>query len=150
MFNVPELTKAAVAAIEAFAGEHSGETFYAFAVDADMLCFNSIEQFEKTLALYQQDYPDFYASARDIRGLRENTGDWAYQGFFQMDESHGFDGVLYDEHYDEASAANDGRAANTPYASAMDELVASLKQSHAFKSLNLTSDFTVAWVDHNY
>jgi hypothetical protein len=38
--------------IEQFAREHSDETFYAFAIDAVMLCLNSNEEFTRTLNEY--------------------------------------------------------------------------------------------------
>ncbi|MFM2477773.1 hypothetical protein [Celerinatantimonas sp. MCCC 1A17872] len=38
--------------IKNFIKAHPSETFYAFAIDANLLCFNSEEQFQKTLAQY--------------------------------------------------------------------------------------------------
>lgn len=42
--------------IEAFANQHQDETFYAFAIDADLLCFNSEERFTVTLEKYRKDW----------------------------------------------------------------------------------------------
>lgn len=52
-FDVDKLIEYCEAALEAFAKDHQDETFYAFAIDADMLCLNSLEQFEITLKEYQ-------------------------------------------------------------------------------------------------
>jgi hypothetical protein len=150
MFNLSEMTKIAAAAISEFATAHLDETFYSFAIDANMLCMNSLEQFQKTLAYYQKKYPDDYSSDEDVRDLRENTGDWEYQGFFHLEEMHGFDDTLYDEHYELAGSSEEGRDMDTAYAKAMTELVAALIAQNAFKDLKLASDFTATWVDHNY
>ena len=52
-FNIDKLFVNSHSKIEHFAQKHSDEIFYAFAIDASMLCFNSIEQFEQTLLNYQ-------------------------------------------------------------------------------------------------
>src|SRR5262245_9050697 len=204
-FDVDKLLPYCRERIAQFAPDHSSKTFYAFAIDANMLCLNSVEEFAKTLHKYQSrwdrrtrsitaiadltdedlrnekfrlglaesckgvDRSDSdavlaeinegrsrmrsegceYRIAEGIRSLRENTGDWAYQGFADMDEDHGFDRDLYfNVHYYESSA--DGGAPHTQYAIAMTELVERLRSSDAFKPLQLTDDFTVSWVDHNY
>jgi hypothetical protein len=205
-FNVDELFDYCRQRIECFAREHSSETFYAFAIDSEMLCLNSLEQFARTLKEYQEkwdrrtrpieniaemtaddireekfllemhekyirlDRRDDQAvlavinekrsrmreegcwcrSPEGIRELRENTGDWAYQGFATMQDEDGFDYELYQDHYDEAMDSDDGHAPHTAYATAMTELVGRLRNSDAFKSLKLSPDFTVSWVDHNY
>jgi hypothetical protein len=206
-FDVDELLAYCRERIARFAHDHSSETFYAFAIDANMLCLNSVEQFAKTLHKYQSRWdrrtrsiiaiadltdedlrdekhrldlaelckgldrsnPDAvlaeinkgrsrdrskgceYRTPEGIRGLRENTGDWAYQGFAKMNDEHGFDRDLYyNVHYYEAMDSEDGHAPHTQYAIAMTELVGRLRSSDAFKPLQLTDDFTVSWVDHNY
>ena len=62
-----------------------------------------------------------------IKSLKFNTGDWAYQGFVDLEEDHGFDHELYDDHYYDAMDSADGHAPQTKYAKAMTELVARLK-----------------------
>ncbi len=150
MFDLPKMTHAAAAAIAEFAKAHPDEHFYGFAIDANMLCLNSEEAFSQCLAEYQQRCPDLYADAESMQELKANTGDWEYQGFFELDESHGFDGTAYQDHYDEASSTEDGRAPHTPYAQAMDALVAALALVEAFQGLTRTPDFVATWVDHNY
>lgn len=205
-FNVGKLFAFCHSAIERFARDHSAETFYAFAIDANMLCFNSLERFAETLERYQsrwdlqtraiesladlteEDWRDErfgldleekycgldrsnsqavlavinkrrsrqrsngckYRTPDGIQGLRGNTGDWAYQGFADLEDENGFDDDLYNDHYYEAGEADDGHAPNTAYAVAMTELVDRLRGSDAFKPLILSDDFSVSWVDHDY
>lgn len=205
-FNVEKLFKFCHSAIARFSREHTTETFYAFAIDANMLCLNSLEQFSETLKQYQDRW-DFETRAIEsiadlteedwrnerfglsiaekycgldrnnqeavlaevnqrrsqrradgcevrtpegIQSLRENTGDWAYQGFADLEKKNGFDDDLYSDHYDEAGGADDGHAPNTAYAIAMTELVDRLRRSDAFNLLRLSNDFEVSWVDHDY
>jgi hypothetical protein len=150
MFNITKMLNFASVAISEFAVAHQHETFYAFAIDSNMLCLNSIEQFQKTLAKYKHNYPNSYSTDEDENELRKNTGDWEYQGFFHMLEMHGFDDKLYDVHYEQAGASIDGRAPDTEYAKAMEELIIRLVQSNAFSDLKLTPDFNAVLVDHNY
>jgi hypothetical protein len=79
-----------------------------------------------------------------------NTGDWAYQGFADLTEEHGFDAELYNDHYYAAMETDDGHAPNTEYAKTMTSLVEKLKEVKAFELLNVTDDFTATWVDHSY
>lgn len=205
-FDVDKLFDFCRMSIARFAREHSSETFYAFAIDADMLCLNSVEQFAETLHEYQaswdrqtrnidrlsdmthEDMNDeklsldmavkfngldrsdeqavlrvinenrarrrergcTYRTDEGIRDLRNNTGDWAYQGFAEMHERHGFDSELYSDHYDEAGESEDGRSPDSEYATAMSELIERLQRSDVFDPLNRSDDFTVSWVDHDY
>ncbi len=150
MFDIDRLFTIVRAAIREFAASHSDETFYAFAIDADMLCLNSEEDFAKSLARYQADYPDKYHDEENIQDLKYNTGDWQYQGFFDLEDEHGFDADAYSDHYDEAGASDDGTAPHTPYAKAMSALVAKLRDSDVFEPLKRTDDFRISWVDHSY
>ncbi|MCB9920534.1 MAG: hypothetical protein H6822_00040 [Planctomycetaceae bacterium] len=205
-FDVDRLLEHCRTSIERFAREHPNETFYAFAIDADMLCLNSLEQFAQTLHAYQSNWDrqtrridnisdlteedlrdeEFglkieaeccgldrtddqavlavinenrarqraegceYRTDEGVRELRDNTGDWAYQGFADLTDDNGFDSELYSDHYYEAGESDDGHAPNTEYAIAMTELTVRLKQSEAFNPLKRTTDFTVSWVDHSY
>jgi len=91
-----------------------------------------------------------YRTDEGIRDLRNNTGDWAYQGFVDLDEDNGFDHELYDDHYYEAGESEDGHAPNSEYAKAMTALVEQLIQRDAFAPLKRADDFTARWVDHDY
>lgn len=150
MFDIDQLFTVVETAIRDFAAEHSGETFYAFAIDADMLCVNSNEAFAASLAKYQADYPDKYQDPENIEDLKYNTGDWHYQGFFDLEDEHGFDEDAYSDHYDEAGASDGGTAPHTPYAKAMSALILRLQDSDVFAPLTCTEDFRISWVDHSY
>ncbi|MEW6369052.1 MAG: hypothetical protein AB1714_30865 [Acidobacteriota bacterium] len=52
-FEVDKLLDYCRSSIERFARDHPSETFYAFAIDANMLCLNSLDQFAQTLHEYQ-------------------------------------------------------------------------------------------------
>ena len=147
MFNVTQMADAACAAIAAFAKDHGDEHFYAFAVDANLLCLNSEERFAECLARYQSaaDQTD-----EDAALLKANTGDWDYLGFADLGEPEGFDHGAYELHYEAAGSAPDYHAPHTAYAQAMDALVAELLARGAFDGLQRTPDFVATWVDHNY
>lgn len=192
--------------IQQFARQHPDETFYAFAIDANMLCLNSNEEFARTLNQYQSQWDhqtrtidslgdmteedirdeEFglrlaaqysgldrsneaavlqvinegrarrratgcdYRTKEGVAELRDNTGDWAYQGFADLEADNGFDRELYGEHYNAAMESEEGHAPHTEYAIAMTELVDRLRRSDAFEGLKRTDDFVVTWVDHSY
>ncbi|MCB9938472.1 MAG: hypothetical protein H6823_09540 [Planctomycetaceae bacterium] len=205
-FDIDKLFAHCKAQIRQFAREHTGERFYAFAIDADMLCLNSDEEFTRTLNEYQsrwdrqtrtidslgdmteEDMRDEefglglaekysgldrsdekavlevinerradrrsegckYRTEEAVKELRANTGDWAYQGFADMEDDNGFDSELYNDHYYAAMDSDDGHTSHTEYALAMTELVDRLRLSDAFDNLKRTDDFVVSWVDHSY
>jgi hypothetical protein len=205
-FVVNKLAAHCITFIRDFAKAHADETFYAFAIDASMICLSSVEKFEEILKKYQDrwlretrpissmaemtekdheaekfglDSAERYLgldrkdddaclaiinenrtrmrakgcvwfTEDGIQSLKFNTGDWAYQGFADLKEEHGFDHELYDDHYNDAMDAEDGHAPQTEYAIAMTDLVTRLKESDAFAPLKTTSDFIITWVDHDY
>ncbi len=55
-FDVERLVEHCINVIEEFAEDHQDETFYAFAIDANLLCFNSIERFRYTQIKYKEDW----------------------------------------------------------------------------------------------
>ncbi len=206
MFNIEKLVKFAVAEIEKFAVAHQNETFYGFAIDADLLCLNSVEQFEKSLSQYrtnwehQSRYLDLqslsaaelrsykeqvdenleyaaegesegwpctleeviaeenafrqvrrqrgnpYFDPAEIEDLRQNTGDWKYQGFAQMMNTHGFDEKAYDRHY----GMSDARQKTSAYGKAMDQLLEKIAESGVLDQLKRTEDFQIRRVEHTY
>ena len=143
MFNHDAMLQATLTAITAFLAEHRDETFYGFSIDACRLCLNSEERFRQTLAWYQQRFPERYTSEQDIEDLRSNTGDWAYQGFFELEAEQGFDHDLYQVHYDEPHASTD-------YATAMSRLVEALRESTVFDNTRTAPTFYINWVEHDY
>lgn len=69
-----------------FLEENPELTFYSVGLDCNseygtvMLCFNTEDEFQKSLAHYRQGkYADMYQTPEDILDLRFNTGDWEYQ-----------------------------------------------------------------------
>lgn len=154
-FDIDKMFIESKKAIKNFAKEHSGETFYAFSIDADMLCLNSEEEFKKTLKYYQKKYPKSYNTNEDIDRLKYSIGDWKYQGFFSFLD--GFDHNLYSEHYNipfDNKNLDDKELEklfqNTPYHKAMSELLEKLVENRAFDSLKKTSDFKVFLTEHEY
>ena len=150
MFDVARMADFAVAKIKEFSADHQDETFYAFAIDASLLCLNSLEKHRESVADYRARWPDKYSDPELIADLRRNTGDWEYQGFAELTDDVGFDNVLYNLHYDEAMDADGFHAPWTEYARAMNELVEELSSRNAFDGLNTTMDFKPCWVEHNY
>ena len=86
-FDIDKLTGYSVERIKVFAQHHPDETFYAFAIDAKMLCLNSVEKADETLREYQERWdrqnreiqsveeltPDDLASEDFLLGLHEGT-----------------------------------------------------------------------------
>lgn len=75
-------------AVEKFLDENSENVFYAFAYDCNAeyagicLCFNTENEFKKTLNYYQNgEFSQYYKSNEQINDLKYNTGDWKYQCF---------------------------------------------------------------------
>jgi hypothetical protein len=201
-FDLDKLESFCAAEIERFAQAHREETFYAFAIDADLLCLNSEEQFEQSVKRYQEkwdrqtrhverwedlsendlreirwllemaekfsgiDRTDTkaclavinderekrrrkgccYRTDQGISSLRENTGDWAYQGFAEMTDAHGFDHSAYQEHYN--MSENDQQT--SAYGLAMNVLVTRLLAGSAFDRLRRSPQFYATRVEHDY
>ena len=129
MFDVERLADFAETALQNFALAHQNETFYAFAIDAHLLCLNSEEQFQKALA-----------------ASRLNPGDWEYQGFAMFGEQNGFDGDLYGEHY----TLDAEQRKVSEYGQAMDRVLELLTARDAFGPLKKTDDFLCIRVEHDY
>jgi hypothetical protein len=85
-----------------------------------------------------------YSTEEGNRELRDNTGDWAYQGFANLASKHGFDEELYQEHYDAAAESENGHAPYTEYAKAMTELTSALVSTEAFACLRRSAAFTAS------
>lgn len=154
-FNIEKMFEASVKAIQRFAKEHKNETFYAFSIDGSMLCLNSLECFAETLKYYQSKWPEEYAEPKNIEDLKQNTGDWEYTGFFDLEE--GFDHELYSDHYhipfENKKLSNNELLAmfeDTLYHTAMASLMQKILDSRALDLLNKTTDFKAFLSEHNY
>jgi len=55
-FNLDRLELHCLEQISKFASKHASERFYAFAIDAMLLCLNSVEEHEKTVKRYYQNW----------------------------------------------------------------------------------------------
>lgn len=70
-----------------FLEKNKEKTFYAFCFDTNVeygelnLSINTLEEFEKTLGYYQNNYPDDYNTDESIFDLKYNSGDWTYNCF---------------------------------------------------------------------
>ena len=200
-FDLDKLEDYCKSQIEKFALKHPNEEFYAFAIDADLLCFNSIEKYHKlvkglkkewiksvkpvkrwedltapdlqkydTVLSLAEQYPGLdrsdkvaclavvndgklnrqkkgnpYEDEEQLQMLKENTGDWAYQGFAKMLKKHGFDVDAYDEHYD----MDEAMQKKSDYALAMEQLISRLNESGIFNKVKTTNDFYALRVEHN-
>ena len=87
-----------------------------------------------------------YRKNDEILSLRENTGDWQYQGFVKMTESVGFDEDAYDLHYN----LSDDEQKTSAYGKAMDELLRRLTKANVFAFLRLSPSFYAIRVEHSY
>jgi hypothetical protein len=148
-FNHDLMLGASLTAIESFAKEHIAETFYAFAIDADMLCLNSLQEFEKTLQQYALKWPEYMSDNQERDHLYMNTGDWAYQGFYTLQDECGFCNDAYNDHYDQA-AMDEVVAQSSEYALAMDCLLKAIEESDILCLLNRTENFRLFRAEHEY
>lgn len=144
-FDIDKLTKFAITVIQEFADNHPNENFYGFAIDANLLCFNSEERFKTTLQNYRERWGG-YTDGEQIKGLKHNTGDWHYQGFAEFSDETGFDMDAYLEHYH----ADDEYQGTSDYTKAMNRVITMLKKSSAFDTLNKTDDFFIMKIEHDY
>ena len=201
-FDVEKLTTFCMDEIRRFAERHQNEVFYAFAIDASLLCLNSEEEFAATLRQYQDEWDrktrpvqrwedltegdlrdsEFllglherhsgldrfdkssclhvinesrsrdrekgnpYRNPQEMQSLRENTGDWAYQGFADMAGIDGFDDEAYGEHYD----MSEDRQKTSAYGAAMNVLIERLCSRNTFTWLKTAPSFYATRVEHNY
>jgi hypothetical protein len=201
-FDIDGLFNFCIREINAFANNHQNELFYAFTIDAYLLCLNSEEAFEESLQQYRDEWEcdnraiatwddltknDLWLSesllesrARligldlkdkdaclavinqdrneeredgnpyfrddEIISLRENTGNWKYQGFVEMTDSVGFDRDAYDVHY----SLSDEEQKTSSYGKAMDEILRRLIEADAFACLKISSKFYANRVEHDY
>ena len=139
------------AAMASFAKRIDSETFYAFAIDASLLCLNSVEQFERTLASYQTKFPGRYESKDVIDYLRMSTGDWRYQGFADFHDGAGFDEIAYQKHYNLGLVIENNPALRvSEYGRAMDAVLDRLNTMRSFDCLERTPNFVATRVEHDY
>lgn len=150
-FDITKMAVFAHDAIADFAARHQEETFYGFALDANLLCLNSVEKFAITIAEYRRAYPEHVLSSAQIADTKGNTGDWTYQGFAEFGADCGFDPYAYDYHYNLGlEDPRDDELFRTEYALAMDMVLKELVARNSFDCLTITEDFYAVRVEHNY
>lgn len=149
MFDVAKLANFAQNAIMNFAAAHQDETFYAFCITGSLLSLNSEEEFTKRLTYYRQKFPGNYEDDERAERLKENSGDWSYQGFAEFGEANGFDPALDEVHYNLHLPLPEGQTVTTEYSLAMDAVLHLLVQRDAFEPLKRTDDFSMSRMDYD-
>lgn len=134
-FDLERMADFAQRNIAYIARKNPGKTFYAFAIDANLLCLNDLDSLERDLSRFG------YRS--DLEEFKYSVGDWKFQGFAEMASEDGFDLAAYEKHYDllQAADSNADRTGHTAYAQAMDALIDRLNVLGAFLPLKRTIDF---------
>ncbi len=87
-----------------------------------------------------------FRNPTEITELRENTGDWAYEGFADMVKSGGFAEEAYEKHW----YLSDEEQRTSEYGLAMDALLEQLHKSGGFTCLKTVAAFHATRVEHNY
>jgi hypothetical protein len=114
---------------EFFCNQSANETYYAFSIDDGLLKINSLEQFDTTLASYQQRNPAKYKSTQEVDALKFNPGDWGYTlGEFLTENQ------LEQDHAQET----------------MEEAVKEIIAGKLFSKLKTTKDFKGFVNEHKY
>ena len=145
MLDIQSLIKLAIEKIQEFSAENSEQTFYAFAIDAGMLCFNSNEGFAESLQRYQKDF-EGYEDPDKIESLKYNTGDWSFQGFYELSDDFEELEDVYEEHYD----MSDDEQQTSEYQTLMTQLLEGLNDAQVFNALKTTDDFRTFLAGHKY
>jgi hypothetical protein len=166
-FDIDRLVAFAKKMIAEFAEENADLVFYGFAIDADLLCFNSVVHFEKELSESKKRYPQSYSSPEDVLNSKWNPGNWEFQGFAYFDPDDGFSAEAYEAHYDyvmgivqdamEVEGFKGFGPLDIPegaqlsdYARTMNEVIRRLIAEKAFNCLKTTQDFRAVRVEHSY
>ncbi|WP_281832999.1 hypothetical protein [Vibrio nigripulchritudo] len=86
-----------------------------------------------------------YSTPEGLLSLRENTGDWKYQGFATLTDCDGFNWEAVVDHQE----LDPQSQPHSEYAVAMTQLLARLVESGIFQELNVTEDFSAIRVEHD-
>ncbi|MEQ4923943.1 DUF4303 domain-containing protein [Proteus hauseri] len=143
----------AIEETENFLKENEGKIFYAFAFDLNAeygelnLCFNTKEDFNKTLQHYQNSNSSCdYRSEEEIQNLKYNTGDWEYQCF----------STIYPISENELTAIFQKLPNDDLLSKFIEEIVqifseclTLFKQTETYQKIPKTTDFIVFTIDHD-
>jgi len=134
--------------VNIFLQKHRDFTFYAFAFDCNAeyaevnLCFNTEEDFTKTLYSYQNGkFSESYKTEQAIYELKYNTGDWKFQCFDTMyileeDEM----AEIYGEDIEEQ--VND-------FMQIFRNVLLDFSLTSEFNNIPKTNDFKILCIDHD-
>lgn len=142
----------ATPAIEKFLAKHQGERFNAFAFDCNaaygdiIACFNTEDHYEKCLGGHPARYagkksPWTEEEAKEL--YRWNTGDWAYQGFFDCHPTPQVASIISD--IEEELDEEEGQQA---FLDAVCEALLDLRKAKAFAAVPNGSELSLLCIDH--
>lgn len=149
MFDQAKMLKKCVKVIEKVGRRHPHEAFYAFAIDASLLCLNTEEGFAECLSEYQRRSPERYSEDEHIQHLRFNPADWRYTRIAALRWWNGFDAGAYQDHY-EKQMKQPNQKLQTQYRKAMMKLLEAVKASGVLDKLRKTDDFRLFLAEHEY
>jgi hypothetical protein len=144
MFNPDKLAKVVADKIKEMAEKHSNETFYAFTIAGSHLCLNSIVMFQRTLKKQKLKFPDKYKDPNNLRHLKFNTQNWAYNDFYTLTDEDGFDRASFEKHCTMSMSDQ----LTSDYMNAMKKVLEILNNASAFDCLDKTSDFISNITEH--
>jgi hypothetical protein len=118
-----------------FLSEHRIEAFYAFAIDEDMLCMNSVEKMNEMSKLYPAQF-----KCHDEKEWKKlvmmNTAMWGYRNFYTLSDIDGYSTEYAAKHYYDVMI-NDERQDKTEYAIAIDSLINKTKDFICFRATHI-------------
>lgn len=141
--------------VSKFLKEHPDLKFYAFAYDCNVeyaevnLCFNTEEDFNRTLSDYQNSkYAEYYQEKEDIDELKYNTGDWEYQCFdtiylYTNEEIDAIMNQIPDKDYVQLNKFLD------EILLLISETLVDFSKSEVYASIPRTDDFIAYAIDHD-
>jgi|TARA_B110000967_G_scaffold143370_1_gene146641 hypothetical protein len=144
-----------ISEVDTFLNQNSKKTFYAFAFDCNAeraevnLCFNTEDDFKKTLELYQNGrHAEQYQSEASIRSIKWNTGDWSYQCFasinvFSEDElTKIFDSFPEDDY-------RSWKKFIEALMQLFSKILITFSETNTFKNISKTDNFKTFCIDHD-
>jgi len=143
-FEISKLSNQISRAIKDFAKKHQNEIFYILTIEGNSLSLNSEEAFQKTLKKYQNEYPEDYNEKDAIENLKFNSGDFEYQGFYELQEGY------VHHYYQEHCSLSYEEQENSDYAIAMETLLKKLLEESILEPLRISQDFKAIQVEHTY
>lgn len=141
--------------VSKFLKKHPNLSFYAFAYDCNIeyaevnLCFNTEDDFQKTLFEYQNGkYAEYYQTEEDIEDLKYNTGDWEYQCFdtIYLYSNEEIDEIMNQIPEDDYEKLNDFLEDMLLLVS---EVLMDFTKTEVYAQIPKTEDFIAYTIDHD-